>query len=204
MLLPLVITSILGGALLVLAVGSVPGRVAGLALFSAGGGAALAATAKGWLSILPGNYDADAAIIGLIVLAVAAPVAGLGSVAGRAGRAAAGVGLGAAIMLVLGNPFSGATSAPELLPSPWGQIGQWLPPGAGATLLRAVGYFNGSRAGESWAVLAAWAGAGLVLLALSAARRPGSASPGPGSAPSGMTAGRSALPGKAGEVHLAS
>jgi hypothetical protein len=107
-------------------------------------------------------------------------------------------------MLVLGNPFSGATSAPELLPSPWGQIGQWLPPGAGATLLRAVGYFNGSRAGEPWAVLAAWAGAGLVLLALSAARRPGSASPGPGSASPGMTAGSSALPGKAGQVHLAS
>ncbi len=45
MLLPLVITSILGGALLVLAVGSVPGRIAGLVLFSVGGGAALAATA---------------------------------------------------------------------------------------------------------------------------------------------------------------
>jgi len=204
MLLPLVITSILGGALLALAVGSVPGRIAGLAVFSAGGGAALAAAAMGWLSNLPGNYYATAAIMALIVLAVAATVTGLGAVAGRAGRPAAGVGLGAAIMLVLGNPFSGATSAPELLPSPWGQIGQWLPPGAGATLLRAVGYFNGSRAGEPWAVLAAWASAGLVLLALSAARRPGSASPGPGSAPPGMTAGRSALPGKVGEVHLAS
>jgi hypothetical protein len=197
MLLPLVITSILGGALLALAVGSVPGRVAGLAVFSAGGGAALAATGMGWLSILPGNYYANAAIIGLIVLAVAATVTGLGAVAGRAGRAAAGVGFGAAIMLVLGNPFSGATSAPELLPSPWGQIGQWLPPGAGATLLRAVEYFNGSGAGELWAVLAAWAGAGLTLLALSAARRPGSAPP-------GVTGGSSALPGKVGEVHLAS
>jgi hypothetical protein len=196
MLLPLVITSILGGALLALAVGSVPGRIAGLAVFSAGGGAAVAATAMGWLSILPGNYAATAAIIGLIVLAVAATVAGLGAVAGRAGRAAAGVGLGAAIMLVLGNPFSGATSAPELLPSPWGQIGQWLPPGAGATLLRAVGYFNGSRAGEPWAVLAAWAGAGLLLLALSAVRRPGSAPP--------VGSAGSAFPGRAGEVHLVS
>ncbi len=197
MLLPLVITSILGGALLLLGVGSVPGRIAGLAVFSMGGGAALAAAATSWLSILPGDYYANAAIIGLIALAVAATVTGLGSVAGRAGRPAAGVGLGAAIMLVLGNPFSGATSAPELLPSPWGQIGQWLPPGAGATLLRAVEYFNGSRAGEPWAVLAAWACAGLVLLALSAVHRPRSAPP-------GVTAGGSALPGKVGQVHLAS
>jgi hypothetical protein len=175
MLLPLVITSIIGGALLVLAVGSVPGRLAGLAVFSAGSGAALAAATTSWLSILPGGYYVTAAITGLIVLAVAAIVTGLGSVAGRAGRALVGVGLGAAIMLVLGNPLSGATSAPELLPRPWGQIGQWLPPGAGATLLRAAEYFNGSRAGEPWAVLAAWAGAGLLLTALGAARRPGPA-----------------------------
>lgn len=197
MLLPLVITSILGGALLVLAVGSVPGRIAGLALFSVGGGAALAAMAGSWLSILPGSYYAIAAIMGLIVLAVAATVTGLGSVAGRAGRAAAGVGLGAAIMLVLGNPLSGATSAPELLPSPWGQVGQWLPPGAGATLLRAVAYFDGSRAGEPWAVLTAWAAAGLGLLALSAVRGPRSARPGAG-------AGASAVTDEAGALHIAS
>jgi hypothetical protein len=93
----------------------------------------------------------------------------------NAGRATAGVGLVAAIMLVLGNPLSGATSAPEMLPAPRGQIGQWLPPSASATLLRAVGYFNGARAGLPWAVLAAWAGTGLTLVVFSAARRPGSA-----------------------------
>jgi len=48
---------------------------------------------------------------------------------------------------------------------------QWLPPGAGSTLLRAVEYFGNSRAGEPWAVLAAWAGGGLALVALSAARQ---------------------------------
>src|SRR5262249_56629035 len=119
------------------------------------------------------GYYTIAAIIGLIVLAVAATVTGLGSVAERAGRAAAGIGLGAAIMLVLGNPLSGATSAPELLPSPWGQVGQWLPPGAGATLLRAVAYFDGSRVGEPWAVLAAWAAAGVGLPGPPAVGRPG-------------------------------
>jgi hypothetical protein len=171
MLLPLVVTSILAGALLALTVGSVPGKLAGLGLFAAGGGAALAAVAKSWLAVLPGGYYALAGMLGLIALAVAATVTGLGSLAARAGRATAGVGLGAALMFALGNPFSGATSAPELLPAPWGTIGQWLPPGAGATLLRAVEYFGGARAGQPWAVLAAWAGGGLALVALSKHRR---------------------------------
>ncbi len=75
--------------------------------------------------------------------------------------------------MLLGNPFSGATSAPEMLPRPWGEIGQWLPPGAGATLLRSVSYFGGARSGGSWTVLAIWAAAGLSLVVVSAARRPG-------------------------------
>jgi hypothetical protein len=170
MLLPLVVTSILAGALLTLTVSSAGWRLGGLVLFGASGGAAVAAVAKTWLAILPGSYLALAGMLGLIALAVAATVTGLGSLAGRAGKPPVGVGLGAAIMFALGNPFSGATSAPELLPRPWGTIGQWLPPGAGATLLRAAGYFDGARAGQPWAVLAAWAGAGIALVALSAAR----------------------------------
>ena len=108
-------------------------------------------------------------MISLIALAVAATVTGLGSLAGRRGRAVVGIALGAVITFALGNPFAGATSAPELLPRPWGTIGQWLPPGAGATLLRAVEYFHGARAGEPWAVLAAWAGGGIALIMVSAA-----------------------------------
>jgi hypothetical protein len=80
-----------------------------------------------------------------------------------------GIALGAVIAFALGNPFAGATSAPELLPRPWGTIGQWLPPGAGATLLRAVEYFHGARAGGPWGVLAAWAGGGIALIMVSAA-----------------------------------
>ena len=176
MLLPLVITSIIAGVVLTLMVGSALWRLLGLGLFALGGGAATAAIAQSWLSVLPGGYDAVAAVAGLTALAVSAAVAGLGSVASRAGRAAAGLGLGAAIMMVLGNPFSGAASAPEMLPRPWGQIGQWLPPGAGSTLLRSVGYFGAARSAGLWATLAIWAAAGLALVALSAARLRGRAS----------------------------
>ena len=169
MLLPLVVTSIMAGALLTLIVSGVLWRLAGLAVFAIGGGTALAATAKLWLGIFPGGYFTLAAVISLIALAVAATVTGLGSLAGHRGRAVVGIAMGAVLTFALGNPFSGATSAPQLLPSPWGTIGQWLPPGAGATLLRAVEYFHGARAGQSWAALAAWAGGGIALVMLSAA-----------------------------------
>jgi len=166
-LLPLVIAGIIAGVVLTRMVGSVPWRLAGLAVFGAGAGAATAAIAQRWLSVLPGSYYTVAAAAGLIAVAVSAAVAGLGSMAGRAGRAAAGLGLGAATVMVLGNPLSGVTSAPEMLPRPWGQVGQWLPSGAGSTLLRSVAYFGGAWSGGLWATLAIWAAAGLVLVALS-------------------------------------
>jgi len=169
MLLPPVVTRIMAGALLTLMISAVPWRLAGLAVFTIGGGAALAAAAKIWLGIFPGGYFTLAGVISLIALAVAATVTGLGSLAGLRGRAVVGIALGAVIAFALGNPFAAATSAPELLPRPWGTIGQWLPPGAGATLLRAVEYFHGARAGEPWAVLAAWAGGGIALIMVSAA-----------------------------------
>ena len=65
------------------------------------------------------------------MVAVAAPVAGL---AGRLGPP--GIGIGAVLMMVVANPWSGVTSAPELLPEPAGVIGQWLPPGAAGSALR--------------------------------------------------------------------
>jgi hypothetical protein len=64
-------------------------------------------------------------------------------------------------MVFVGNPFSGVTSAPELLPGAVDRLGQWLPPGAGANLLRSTAYFHGNGAGGHLAVLIAWSVAGL-------------------------------------------
>jgi hypothetical protein len=47
-----------------------------------------------------------------------------------------------------------------------GGIGQLLPPGAGANLLRSTGYFDGAGAGEHIAVLAIWALAGVAAMLL--------------------------------------
>ncbi len=68
------------------------------------------------------------------------------------------------MVFLVGNPLSAVASAPELLPQPWGRLGQFLPPGAGATLLRSTAYFDGAGGTTAAWTLAGWALAGIVLL----------------------------------------
>jgi predicted dinucleotide-binding enzyme len=77
-----------------------------------------------------------------------------------------GLAVGAALVILVGNPLSGLSSAPELLPSGWGALGQLLPPGAGGTLLRAAAYFDGHGSGGALLVLAAWLLIGIALVVL--------------------------------------
>ncbi|MFF8448354.1 ABC transporter permease [Streptomyces leeuwenhoekii] len=135
--------------------------VAALVTVSALVGAVAAALAHSWLGIVTGNWWAVAGVFALSALAVSAAVAGLGALLGRPGTA-----LGALVVVLLGNPFSGAASAPELLPEPAGAIGQWLPPGAGASLLRSVSFFDGAAATGPALTLTWWAvlGTGAVLV----------------------------------------
>jgi hypothetical protein len=157
--LPLVLTSMAAGILLAAAVGSRRARLAGIGVFAVLAGLVGAAVLQYGLDALPGAYLANAAVIGLLALAVSGAVAGLGALLGRAG-----IGLGVLLVFVLGNPLSAVAAAPELLPQPWGQLGQLLPPGAGATLLRATTYFDGAGATAAAWTLTAWAAAGLILL----------------------------------------
>jgi hypothetical protein len=79
-------------------------------------------------------------------------------------------GLGALLMILVGNPFSATAAGPELLPEPVGGVGQLMPPGAGANLLRSTGFFDGAGSGKHAAVLAVWAVAGLAVLLVAEAR----------------------------------
>lgn len=130
--------------------------VAALAGSAALVGAVAAALAHGWLDAVPGNWWAVAGTFALATLAMGAAVAGLGALIGRAG-----VALGGFVIMLLGNPFSGASSAPEMLPEPAGAIGQWLPPGAGVSLLRSVSFFDGAAAAGPALTLSWWAALGL-------------------------------------------
>ncbi|MDN5796635.1 MAG: hypothetical protein L0H79_12880 [Intrasporangium sp.] len=82
------------------------------------------------------------------------------------------LGIGAAVFLLLGNPLSGAQTAPELVPQGWSVLGALLPPGASGQVLRSFFYFGGAAAGSSLLVLLGWLALGLALVAVSNARRP--------------------------------
>ncbi|MCM6773632.1 hypothetical protein NDR87_09140 [Nocardia sp. CDC159] len=165
MVLPLVMAGLAAGVLLSLLVPSVAGRALGLLAFGIVAGPLSMAIVQGWLALLPGSFLALAAIAGLVSFTVAGTVVGLAALLGHPG-----IGLAALLLLLIGNPFSAATSAPELLPEPWGAIGQLLPPGAAATLLRSVAFFDGHAVATPLIVLFTWAAAAVALLAVTALR----------------------------------
>ncbi|MGI8681459.1 MAG: hypothetical protein ACR2JO_04875 [Mycobacteriales bacterium] len=163
--LPMVILGIATGAIAVLEGEGSLGRLGVIAVGAVMIGLTAGALIQGWLGVIDGDWWTNAGVLALIVAAIAATVAGLGSLLGQAG-----IGLGALLMVLLGNPLSGAASAPELLPQPWGAIGQVLPPGAGITLLRSTSFFDGAgAAGPPW-ILLSWLVAGCALVAAAGLR----------------------------------
>jgi hypothetical protein len=174
--LPLTLAGIAAGAVTTLLGLRGVRAVVALAGAAALTGLVAAAIAHSWLGAVGGGWWAVAGVFGLSTLAVGAGVAGLAALLGRPG-----LGLGAAVMMLLGNPFSGASSAPEMLPRPAGAIGQWLPPGAGTSLLRSVSFFDGAAATGPALTLTSWAvlGTAAVLLAGRPRRRPRAGAPAP-------------------------
>jgi hypothetical protein len=163
--LPLAITSLLAGIAIFFVTRGRGPRLAGLIGYAVLAGLSSAAVLQYWLGVIPGTYLLNAVAIGLFTLAVAATVSGLAAVIGEAG-----IGLGALVVFLIGNALSGISAAPQLLPQPWGEVGQWLPVGAGGTLLRSTAYFDGAGGTPAVWILAAYAILGLVLVALGRAR----------------------------------
>ncbi|MGW6405368.1 ABC transporter permease [Streptomyces sp. NPDC055134] len=155
---PLTICGILIGAFVTMARGLARPRHRVLTLLVACAVAALGVylVAQGFLGALPHNHVATWAILSLDLLSISATTAGVIRLLGPAG-----LGLSAALMVFVGNAFSGATSAPEMLPKGVDYVGQWLPPGAGASLLRDTTYFDGNADAGHLAVLVLWSVCGL-------------------------------------------
>jgi hypothetical protein len=111
--LPLVLAGVLSG-LAVWRAGR-PGLAQAGALVGASllAGRAAIGIAQGWLSLIGGDWLVNAGVLALTVLAIGSAVAGLAARLGHAGLALAVV-----VMVLLGNPLSGVSSAPELLPAP--------------------------------------------------------------------------------------
>lgn len=144
------------------------------------GGFALTAVLQFWFGTLAGSYPATALGACLGLAATSLLVLGLQRL-----LSGVGIAIAATVLILLGNPLSGLSSAPEVLPQPWGALGQLLPPGATGTLLRNTAFFDGAAIAAPVTALGAWVVLGLgsyLLAGWLAARRAasgGDASPAP-------------------------
>jgi ABC-type polysaccharide/polyol phosphate export permease len=100
----------------------------------------------------PGHFFGVWGVATLFLLAIGMPIAAMQVLFGVAGGA-----IGWVLFFVIGNPASGGSSAPELLPGFWRALSQGLPPGAAVTSLRDVVYFHSRGSLHSMIVLALYA-----------------------------------------------
>ncbi|OEJ95406.1 hypothetical protein [Streptomyces thermolilacinus] len=174
--LPLVMGGLLAAVLLTRLVSGTARRVVGALAFAVTGGLAVTAILQFWFGSLSGSYAVNSGAVALAVAATSLALIGLVSLLGYAG-----FGVGAAAMMLIGNPLSGTGTAPEMLPGWSGALGQLMPPGAGSWLLRSTAFFDGQGAARSVVVLLAWLalGALLCLAATVRARRTPPTGPSP-------------------------
>lgn len=165
--LPIVIGGLLPAALLVRRFPRQSALQVGTAVaFALVAGLTLTAILQFWFGSIDTGYWRVALGLALGISAISLVLIGLERLLGMIGFV-----LGAGVVMLLGNPLSGLASAPEFLPSGWGALGQLLPPGANATLLRSNAYFEGAGGGRPAVVLACWALLGLVLVIMATVRR---------------------------------
>jgi len=157
--LPLVFGGMIGGIGVALVVTGAWRRVVALLVYAIVAGAAIAGIMQGWFQVLGGDYLLNAAAVSLTLLAMGATIVGFAALFGRPG-----IAVGPVLFMLIGNPISGATFPKEFYPAPWGEVGQFLPPGAGATLLKDVAYFPDASPAFPILVLACWAVVGLALV----------------------------------------
>lgn len=167
---PLVIGGMIGGIAISLGVVGVWRRVTAVVGYSVLGGFAVAGVLQGWFGALAGSYAVNAGIVALAILAIAGVIVGCVSVVGRAG-----IAIGPVLFLLVANPIASAAQPWQMLPAPWGAIGQWMPPGAAAALLRDESYFPRADTTQLWVALASWAVLGLLLATVGHFRDTGAA-----------------------------
>ena len=147
-------------------------RIAMLALFGIIGGLASTLVVHTGIGAIPGSFLGIWAIAAFAIFAIAIASAAIIALIGPAGT-----GVSFMIFLMLGNPASGAAGAPELLPTLWRDGGQFLQPGAFASALRGVAYFDWAGTLLPLLVLTGWSLFGIVILLTRRPKRPAAAAP---------------------------
>lgn len=168
---PVVLGGMLGGILISVALVGAVRRLVALGVYVVVAGLTIAGIMQGWFGVLQGSYLLNAAVLVAGLLAIGATIVGFAAVVGRPG-----IAIGPVLFLLIANPIASAAQPVEFLPEPWGAVGQWFPPGAGATLLRDASYFPAADTTFPWIVLAGWAAAGILLALVGHQRATGAAS----------------------------
>ena len=169
-LFPILLGGMIGGIGISIAVTGAMRRVLAVTVYSVVGGGILLGILHFWFGTIQGDWLLEGGTLALSIAAIAAPITGFVAVLGRAG-----ITLGPVLMMLVGNPISGAALPGEFLPWNWGEIGQWLPPGASATLLRDISYFPDADPSAAWLALGIWAAAGVLLSIVGHTRATGAA-----------------------------
>lgn len=142
---------VIGGGRKIVAV-LVYGVLAGFAVTALGGPL---------LDVFQREFELTWLAVGLAFAAMSATVAGLVTV-----LRTPGIPVAALLFMFFANPISGTNAPKEFLPGPWGEIGQYLPPGAISTLIRDISYFPEADTTMQWLVLSGWLALGLVLIGI--------------------------------------
>ena len=124
-----VLASIVTGVVISLLGRAGPRQIVALLGAAAAAGLVTISMVQGWLGILEGDWWVNAGVLSLTMVAVASVLAGLNGLIGHAGARPRRP----AMILVVGNPWSGISSAPELLPTGVGATGQLPRPERAAT-----------------------------------------------------------------------
>ncbi|WP_243077158.1 hypothetical protein [Microbacterium sp. SS28] len=173
-LFPLVLGGMLAGILLTLLVQGVVRRLVGLIVFGVAAGVLIVLVMQMWFGILAGDWLLNAAVVATSVTATGAFVIGMSALIGPRG-----IGVAAAITMLIANPLAAAAIPVQFLPEPWGAVGQWFVPGASANLLRSTSYFPDAPTTAQWLVLAAWIVGGVILALIGHRRNAAEIAPAP-------------------------
>lgn len=116
-----------------------------------------------WFEIIPGHYWMHALALGMGILAIGATITGLGSLLGRAG-----LGIGAVLMMLIGNPWGGMLVPTAFLPGFMGWLGSHMPNGNVITVIQNISFFPAASQAGQWWTFIIWAAIGLALLGVGA------------------------------------
>jgi hypothetical protein len=167
---PLAMGGMVGGVLIFVLVFGLGQRLVALVGFAAATGLVMALILQTWFQFLQGDFWLNALAIGVSVLATSSLLVGCGALLGPAG-----IGVGALITMLIGNPISSAAAPWQFLAEPWGALGQLFVPGASNWLVRSLSYFPDADVSAQWGILLGWTALGVLLAVLGEFRRRSSA-----------------------------